>query len=481
MDILGGLEPKKVFKYFEEICRIPHGSRNTGKISDYCVEFAKIRQLKVIRDSSNNIIIFKDGSKGYENSKPVIIQGHLDMVCEKEKDYDIDFLKDGLKLKLENDNIMAEGTTLGGDDGIAVAIALAILDSDDIDHPPLEVVFTVDEEIGMLGAAAIDCSTLKSRIMLNLDSEEEGHLLVGCAGGVTATCHLPVSESTVEGKEYEIIVNGLIGGHSGVEIHKGRANASQVLGRVLFNLRKEIEFNIVDINGGFKDNAIPREAIARIVAVDEKNNLENWLIGINNILKNEYKKTDREINVSVREISTLDKSAFDENTTKRVISALVNLPGGIQKMSFDIEGLVETSLNLGILKTDNKEVTMSFSVRSSVRTEKEELVCRLESLMEVLEGYVTCEGEYPAWEYKEDSILRSIMIDIYKEQTGKEPIVETMHAGVECGLFAEKLSGLDCVSFGPNIYDIHTTAERMSVASIKRTWEYVLAILKRLK
>ena len=284
-----------------------------------------------------------------------------------------------------------------------------------------------------------------------------------------------------EGKEYEIIVNGLIGGHSGVEIHKGRANASQVLGRVLFNLRKEIEFNIVDINGGFKDNAIPREAIARIVAVDEKNNLENWLIGINNILKNEYKKTDREINVSVREISTLDKSAFDENTTKRVISALVNLPGGIQKMSFDIEGLVETSLNLGILKTDNKEVTMSFSVRSSVRTEKEELVCRLESLMEVLEGYVTCEGEYPAWEYKEDSILRSIMIDIYKEQTGKEPIVETMHAGVECGLFAEKLSGLDCVSFGPNIYDIHTTAERMSVASIKRTWEYVLAILKRLK
>ena len=482
MAVLSGIEPAVVFKYFEEICAIPHGSGNTKQISDYCVRFAKEHGLRYIQDNSNNVILFKDGSAGYEQSAPVIIQGHLDMVCEKTEDCQIDFEKDGLSLRVDDGIISAEGTTLGGDDGIAVAFALAILASDDIAHPPLEIVLTVDEEIGMFGAADLDYSHLKSRTMLNLDSEEEGILLVSCAGGARADCRLPINHEKSDGIMATVKIQGLTGGHSGVEIDKGRANANQLLGRFLYELGKEVSYALVSVSGGLKDNAIPRESAAKLVIFQTEVTAVNELVDkYRRVFKNEYSSPDPELDLTIVCGEEGQFQVMDDSSKKRVITALYNLPGGIQRMSVDIPGLVQTSLNMGILKTLDDEVEMSFAIRSSLGTEKDEMISRLTSLMEALGGTVECTGDYPAWEYKQDSKLRDLMVQIFEEQYGHKPEVQAIHAGLECGLFAGKLPGLDCISFGPEMKDIHTTNERLNIASVQRTWNYVLEILKRLK
>ena len=480
--ILNSIEPKEVFKYFEEICGIPHGSSNTKKISDYCVEFAKKNSLRYIQDELNNIIIFKKGTKGYEKSSPVIIQGHLDMVCEKDNDCNIDMQTQGLELVLEGDMISAAGTTLGGDDGIAVAYGLAVLASDDIPHPPLEVIFTVDEEIGMLGAAYIDCSEIKSHTMLNIDSEEEGILLVSCAGGVTTTCTIPKESCNVSGELFKITVTGLKGGHSGVEIDKGRANSNQIMGKVLAGLEKKVRYNIVEINGGRKDNVIPNETIAKIAVKNSNCSIKDVIKKYEEMFREEYADSDNGLRITIdKESDEYIGTAMTEDCSGKVIQALVKLPGGVIKMSDDIKGLVQTSLNMGILATTEDIITMSFSVRSSVGSEKEDLIKQIKDIIEGLGGQIECMGDYPAWEYNKTSRLRDIMADIYKEQTGKEADIQAIHAGVECGLFAGKINNLDCVSFGPDIYDIHTTKERISISSVKRTWTYLLEILRRLK
>ena len=424
------------------------------------------------------MIIWKDGSTGYEQSEPLIIQGHMDMVAVKTADCEKNLETDGLDLEIDGDYLQAKGTSLGGDDGIAVAYALAILDDDSLAHPPIEAVFTVDEEIGMLGAAAIDCSDLRSRIMLNLDSEDEGHLLVSCAGGVTAEAHLPVKWERTDGEQIRLTVTGLMGGHSGVEIDKGRANACRLLGRTLFTLKDSCHFRLLRLDGGLKDNAIPREATALLLCEDGDG--ERVIRELEKVYQNEYRQTDPSICLVWESTGTkMGQRAMTQHSTDDVIAALVNLPGGIQRMSFDIPGLVQTSLNLGIMITREEEVSFSFSVRSSIGTEKEELVQRIRCLMEG--GSVTCTGAYPAWEYREDSPLRELMIQIYEEQYGEKPVVEALHAGVECGLFAGKLQGLDCVSFGPDMDDIHTPKESMNVDSVRRTWDYVIEILRRLR
>lgn len=490
MGILSNLEPLPVFRYFEEICSIPHGSGNTKAISDYCVDFAKEQGLCYLQDEWNNIIIWKDGTAGYEQSASVMLQGHLDMVCEKEAGYEIDFQTEGLKLQLENGIISAKGTTLGGDDGIAIAYALAILASDTIEHPPLEVVFTVDEEIGMLGAASFDATPLQARTMLNLDSEEEGYLLVSCAGGITTTAHLPVHRIPVSGESVSLSVTGLRGGHSGVEIDKGRANACQLLGRMLFQLRNTFAFHLCSVQGGLKDNAIPREAAAELVVTGWRgdslsdgqwiNAFEKKVEELMQTYRAEYQWTDPDICLQCSPGHSRTE-AVDAAGTAGIITMLQCLPGGIQKMSFAIEGLVQTSLNMGILKTETEEVTASFSVRSSVETEKQELVDRIRCLMENLGGRVTSQGEYPAWEYRQQSPLRDLMADVFRKQYGREPVVQALHAGVECGLFAGKIPELDCVSFGPDMRDIHTPQESMDVESVRRTWFYILEVLKCLK
>ena len=462
MKVLSSLEPHKVFEYFEEICSIPHGSSNTKKISDYLVTFAREHDLRYIKDQSNNVIIFKDGTPGYEASAPVMLQGHMDMVCEKDKDCNIDFERDGLELVLNDGIISANGTTLGGDDGIAVAYALAILDSSDIPHPPLEAVFTVDEEIGMLGAAAIDCSPLKSKIMLNLDSEDEGYLLVSCAGGVTAASHIPVSFIPAADKTLmSINISGLLGGHSGVEIDKNRANANILFGRILYTLNKKLSFNLVSIEGGLKDNAIVKTAVA-VIAVNESDiqTVKDCVSHMEYLFKHEYVVSDPDIKVAAEITDSSSEAAandmMDNISTNRVIAALVNMPYGIQ-------------------------VVLSYCVRSSIASRKQEMLDKITSLTELLSGYVTLTGDYPAWEYRQDSPLRDLMKDIFTEQYGREPVIQALHAGVECGLFAGKIPDLDCVSFGPDMKDIHTTNESMDVESVKRTWEYTLEILKRLK
>ena len=483
MNVLSELKPHDVFRYFEEICSIPHGSGNTKKISDYCVDFAKKHDLKYIQDEYNNVIIWKNGTKGYENSAPVMLQGHMDMVCEKDADCDIDMENEGLRLRYDNGKIYADGTTLGGDDGIAIAYALAILASDDIPHPPLEAVFTVDEEIGMLGAAAIDCSHLKSRIMLNLDSEDEGYLLVSCAGGTTAPTHLPYEKEELNGLTATITVTGLIGGHSGVEIDKERANSNRLMGRTLYNLYKKSPFNLISVNGGSKDNAIPRETIAKVIFPSETDMdaAASFLKELNDIYSREYRITDPDIKILFKPDTLCKTNAMSGISTNNVITMLVNLPGGVQRMSKEIPGLVQTSLNMGILITTPDEITASFSVRSNVESEKNELVDKIECLLTSLKGNVSCTGNYPAWEYRKESPLRDLMVDIFKEQYGKSPVIQALHAGVECGLFADKLPGLDCVSFGPDMKDIHTSKETMDVESVVRTWNYTLEILKRLK
>ena len=489
MGVLTGLEPESVFNYFEEIAKIPHGSGNTDRISNYLVDFAKEHGLKYIQDKMGNVIIFKDATDGYEDKTAVIIQGHMDMVCEKEKDCDIDFTRDGLSLVLDGNRIYAEGTTLGGDDGIAVAYALAILAADDIPHPRLEVVITVDEEIGMLGASGLDGSVLTGKYMLNIDSEEEGSLLVSCAGGISACAALSFSRDKVdtsEGSLIKISVCDAAGGHSGVEIDKQRANANKVLARVMYSISDKCRYRLIDIRGGEKDNAIPRAASACIYLERDGDYdiLVREIDRLSAVISAEYMDSDREIKVIVSPYEGLCDGALSYEDSIKCISFINILPDGVQRMSHDIEGLVQTSLNLGILKTDTdrNELTVkaSFSVRSSVGSEKEELVERLTCIAKSFGGTLTLSGDYPAWEYRRDSRLRDCMTSIYERMYGCKPKLEAIHAGLECGLFASMVEDLDCVSYGPDISDIHTTAETLYVDSVKRMWEYTLEILKNL-
>lgn len=483
MRVLKDLEPLKVFEYFEEICNIPHGSGNTKRISDYLVRFALDHKLRCIQDDSGNVVIFKKASPGYESKEPVIIQGHMDMVCEKEDDVVIDFDKEGLRLTVSDGIVKAKGTTLGADDGIAVAYALALLDSDSIEHPPLEVVITVDEEIGMLGASAFDAGVLHGKTMLNLDTEDEGYLLVSCAGGATVNCTVSAKQKNIYGYSINISVSGLLGGHSGIEIHKGRASANQIMGRLLYKAISEFDIYLSDIAGGLKDNAIPRSCSCNLILGEDQDvyAFNESLQAYADMIKKEISITDPDALIEIECSPIADiYLAYDIADTKRITTALYVLPGGVQKMSQNIPGLVQTSLNMGILKNLGDKVVMSFSARSSVASEKDELVSRIRCVMDALSGSVSIEGEYPAWEYKEESRLRDLMIDIFKKQYEKEPIVYAVHAGVECGIFADKIPGLDCVSFGPELKDIHTPKETMDIASVQRVWKYLLEVLRSL-
>ena len=418
----------------------------------------------------------------FSASAPVILQGHMDMVCEKNDGVIKDMEKEGLDIACDGEYIFAKGTTLGGDDGIAVAYALAVLDSEKLAHPPIEAVFTVDEEIGMLGAAALDASPLRGKTMLNIDSEDEGIFIAGCAGGASATCIVPVKKHFKYGKVVDITLTGLIGGHSGIEIDKGRANANKLMGRILHEIRKKMILNIINIEGGLKDNAIPRTCTAKIIINPNYTNLlQETLSEIVPKINHEYRVTDPDIMVKVKGYGSNDYVAMDDESTKNVINVLCTIPNGIQKMSHDIEGLVQTSLNLGILTTEADDVRMTFSTRSSVKSEKEELVDILNALMSFVGGRVEVKGDYPAWEYRTDSPLRDLMVEVFEEQYGRKPVIETIHAGVECGIFSEKLEDLDVISFGPNMEDIHTPKEKLNIESARRTWNLLTGILERLR
>lgn len=481
MGVLENIEPKRALFYFEEISKIPHGSRNTKAISDYVAAFARSNNLKYVQDESNNIIVYKDAAAGYENSEPVILQGHLDMVCEQDNMRDLNFERDPLDLALLDGMLLAKGTTLGADDGVAVCFMLALLEDKHVKAPALECVFTVDEEIGMLGASVIDFSLFKSRRMINLDHGEEGSFLVGCAGGVTACCHIPITKEEVMGQVLTLTICKATGGHSGEEIDKQRANTNVLMGRLLRELSEAMEYRLISINGGLKDNAIPRETVADIVIFRDGEKAVSQIESAFAVLKKEYEHSDPKMEIAVSFVDTEGEvSACDSESTDRITSVIHCLPAGIQKMNYQMPALVQTSLNMGILSTLKTEVTCSFSVRSSVKSEKYELCKRLETICGLTGGNVTYEGDYPAWEYDKDSKLAALMSDIYFEMYKSAPKIGTIHAGLECGIFSEGLKGLDCVSIGPNMFEIHTTRERLDIESARRTWDFLVRILERL-
>lgn len=476
MAVLEHLEPSSVFHFFEEISAIPRGSTNTKEISDWCVEFAKVRGLEYHQDSLNNVIIIKEAAAGYEKAEPVILQGHLDMVCEKAPDCTKDMEKEGIDLVIDGDRIRAKGTTLGGDNGIAVAMALAVLDAKDLPHPRIEAVFTIDEEIGMLGAIDLDMKPLKGRKLINIDSEEEGIFTVSCAGGNMTRCRLPFLCEPFSGTIMEVTVGGLLGGHSGVEIDKERANSSMLLGRLLYSMKQSSEIRLINVEGGKKDNAIPQETRALLKAADAEA-IRTVAAQMEAAFRFEYQTSDPGVFVKVDTANT-NRVPMDACSTEKVVNMLTCMPNGIQAMSADIAGLVQTSLNLGVLLTEEQDVLASFCIRSSIATQKQMLVDRLACQMELLGGSIGISGDYPGWEYKQDSALRDLMVQVFERQYGHTPQISAIHAGLECGMFMGKLPDLDCISIGPDMTEVHTYRESMSIASVQRVWSFLTEVLK---
>ena len=475
---LAGLEPQAGFTCFEKLCAIPHGSRNTKAISDYLVAFAREQGIRCIQDNLNNVILFGEGTCGMENHAPVILQGHMDMVCEKDPGCSLDMASQGLDVTHDETCVYARGTTLGGDDGIAVAYAMALLMDKTIPHPPLEVIITVDEEIGMLGAAEIDLSMLKGRRMINLDSEEEGIFTVSCAGGATAVLALPGARRAVYGPCIRLAVDGLQGGHSGAEIHKNRANANKVMGEFLGRIQKLMPLCLTSFSGGSKDNAIPRSCQATAVAMGiHLERINEVAEALQAEIREKY--DEPEATVQAFDVDALGGNGLSTEDTAKVIALLCAAPNGVQAYSADIPGLVQTSLNLGIAKLGER-FTATFSVRSSINQEKQALLDKLRELASFYGGSYSQMGEYPAWEYRKDSALRDTMVRIYRQMFGKEPEVLAIHAGLECGLLGQKIPGLDCVSIGPQMHDIHTSREKLEIASTERTWRFLLEVLKAL-
>ncbi|WP_167956289.1 aminoacyl-histidine dipeptidase [Anaerosporobacter faecicola] len=480
-NVLAGIDYKNIFKYFEEISAIPRGSGNMEAISNYLVEFAKEHKIQYIQDEVRNVIMIKEATAGYEDAPAVIIQGHMDMVCEKESWSDHDFEKDGLELIIDGDYIRANGTTLGGDNGVAVAYALAILSDDTLKHPRLEVIITTDEETGMDGVIGLDATPFKAKYMLNLDSEDEGVILCSSAGGLSGTITLPLhwEEVSQDTKTLSVMVTGLQGGHSGAEIHKNRTNANVMLGRILVELKKTQDFALGDIHGGNKHNAIPREAVATIVVPSGNVQTVQYTIKeIADVIKKELTTSEPDVAVEVTECNENCKKTVTKEERDKILFQLVVAPYGVLVMSSDMDGLVESSVNMGILCMSTEAVQFHYSVRSSLNSYKHYVSDQLALLAENIGASYLMDGEYPAWEYKKESQFRSLLIDVFKKQYNREPEVTAIHAGLECGIISEKIEGIDIVSIGPDMADIHTPKERLGISSTKRVYDYVVAVLE---
>lgn len=480
------LYPEKVFHYFAEISKIPRASKKEKEISDWLMKFAKERKLKVIQDEHYNVIIKKKATEGYEDFSPLILQGHMDMVWEKNKDTEFDFSTQGIELVIDGDFLKANGTTLGADNGIAVAYALAILDSDDIKHPALEVVITTDEEDGMSGVVNLDFDEFDGKTLINLDTEEYGEVYVSSAGG-TRTETKFIFETKKIGNGYtpiSIEVKGLSGGHSGAEIHKNLGNSIKILSEVLYHLSKRYEMSLIHIDGGGKVNAIPREAVAEIAvkldgdSIDELKKLAE--LAFENILK-DFKVSDKSPILAIEKIEEKNLG-ISLGDTLNIINFLHEVPNGVLEMSKHIEGLVETSINIGFISTEivdgNVKIRIKSLARSMANNPLNKLVEEVTDLTRKHDANIKIAASNPSWEYKEDSKIRELIAKSFKEITGNEPVIKAIHAGLECGVFTQNIKGADVVSIGPNIYGAHTPEERMDIKSVGETWEWLLKILE---
>lgn len=480
------LQPELVFNYFAEISKVPRGSGNEQGISDYLAREGKRLGLEVVQDENLNVLIKKPATKSYENAPTVIIQGHMDMVCEKNKGKEHDFTKDPIELRVDGDYLYATDTTLGADNGIAVAMGLALLASDDIQHPALEVIFTADEEETMNGAMNIKGELFKGEYIINLDSEEEGTITVSCAGGVTAVVTIDKEYKTVENKKsaYKIDIKGLLGGHSGMEIDKQRANSNVLMGRLLNHISNvcNIEFDLVSVEGGLKNNAIPREAECIIlVNSNDESKLEKEINNALQVFKNEYKTSDPDVTIEFEKCDKAYDKALNDKCKENIIELINLMPRGIQTMSMDIKGLVESSTNLGVIANNEENFVFEFATRSSVKSLKDDLNNRMTLLCNKLGVKLDLMDDYPEWEYAKDSKLEKICVDTYEEVMGKKPEIVAIHAGLECGLLLDAIKGAQAISIGPNLFDVHTPNEHLDIPSTKRTWKYLVAILKNIK
>lgn len=473
----------KTLDFFHQISQVPRCSGNEKPMQDFLAEYASKRQLDyTIEDLTGNIIIRKPASKGFEKAPVVILQGHIDMVCEKNKETVHDFTKDKLRIIEKDGFLMAEGTTLGADNGIGVAYCLSILDSDDLQHPSLEVLLTTDEETSMKGAENLKSSSLRGSILLNLDAEEEGVFYVSSAGGIDHYIEIPFKkERPSKNKAMIIEISGLSGGHSGSDINLERGNSIKILARILYLIKEEVDFEISSINGGSKINAIPRESQA-IFFVDEKDIVKvNHIVKkAEQIIKNELKDSD---NISILCKKThAPEYKIDNDSVKRLLDALIILPNGVDKTSMQIDGLVISSLNVGVLTDQDEKFIISTSVRSSVESLKRNIVVKLDKIAEVLALNSATDADYPEWEYMQDSPVREIAIKVFKSLYDKEPTIKAIHAGLESGFFARSLkeNKIDILSFGPDMQGVHSPDEKVSIESVERVYTFLTKLLKEI-
>lgn len=479
-EIVAKADPSRVFYYFRQISAIPRGSHHTEAISDYLADFAAERGLEYVQDEANNVIIVKKASEGCEEADPIALQGHIDMVLASEPDKEIDLLKEPITVIEDGDWMSADGTTLGADNGIAVAMMLAVLEDDTIAHPYLECIFTSDEEVGLIGATAIDLSGLKSRRLLNLDSESEGVFCAGCAGGAEIVCRMPVKWKPRSGKILSLKVMGLRGGHSGAEIHIGSANANVLMARMLLRIYKEYPFRMIQMNGGDADNAIPTNTMASVLfsKSTDTEKVEELFRVIAEELELEYKVTDPGMAWSAGWEETHFVRTASKANTETLLGYLVSVPNGVTHMSPVIREMPRTSLNMGIVRTDKEGIEAEFMVRSGVNSQTTYLCDRLVCLTKAFGGEAVIRSSYPAWEFRQDSPFRDLAVRTYTDLTGSEPGVEIIHAGLECGILAGKLEGLDCISTGPDLENVHTVRERMRISSVANVWTFVLKLLE---
>ncbi|MDN4524397.1 aminoacyl-histidine dipeptidase [Fictibacillus fluitans] len=473
-----------VFHYFAELSSIPRGSGNEKEVSGYLLRFAEKRKLAVIQDEALNIIIKKEATAGYEHVPAIILQGHMDMVCEKNKGTAHDFDKDPLQLQIKEDMLFASGTTLGADNGIAVAYALALLDANDLPHPALEVVITTEEETTMKGALEVSPDHFSGEVFINLDSEEEGKLLVSSAGGITASQNLPIQWEPLTGdtSAFLIQITGLYGGHSGMSIHKGRGNANKLLGRLLNGLSEAFDFRLSLLSGGLKSNAIPREAEAVIHVPEAHASRVPELADIwESIFKEELRTSDSRVSVTAEKVNLLHEQVYSAETTGSVINSIMLIPNGVQSMSQEIEGLTESSTNLGVISSSASAITFVSEIRSSVKSLKEQILKQNERIARMTGSSFTTQADYPEWPYRKDSKVQKLFEEVYENHYGKRPEIVAIHAGLECGIFTEKLPHIDAISLGPDMFDVHTPEEHLSIPSTIRTWEYLLSALREMK
>jgi dipeptidase D len=480
MSVIENLEPKEVWKHFDEIRKIPRCSKHEERIRDYVIDFAKKNDLKYKTDKVGNVVISKPASPGMEGKTTVILQGHMDMVCEKNSDITHDFSKDPIKLKLKDDILTADGTTLGADNGVGLAASLAIMEDKSLKHGPLEALFTVDEETGLTGAFAMSSDLLTGKILLNLDSEDWGVITVGCAGGGDSQISLPVEKKSLDDNldALTIKVSGLRGGHSGVDIHEQRGNAVKLLTRMLWKTMDDYKFHISDIKGGDKHNAIPREAFA-VVAIDSSSK-DKFISSLNSEGKDilaEYKPIDPNFKLTIEDADNI-KTTFTDNAQQHLLNLLHSLPHGVDKMSYDIPGLVETSTNLATVVINEKNAKIGLSTRSSIKSALQDLRDRIRSVAELSGANVKEDDPYPGWKPNLDSKILELTKKIFKDLYGKDPEVEAIHAGLECGIIGEKFPGMDMVSFGPTIKYPHSPEEQVHVKTVEEFYKYTLKILE---